>query len=66
MSIFKPNKTSQIKTFKINQSDYNNQFDLIVSKHFNNLNDATAYNLNNEELNDLLNLVTYITLTNNK
>ena len=66
MSIFKPNQTNQIKTFKINQSDYNNQFDLIVSKHFNNLNDATAYNLNNEELNDLLNLVTYITLTNNK
>jgi len=66
MSIFKPNQTSQIKTFKINQSDYNKQFDLIVSKHFNNLNDATAYNLNNEELNDLLNLVTYITLTNNK
>ena len=55
--LFKPNKT------KLNQKLYNKQFKLILSKHFNNLNDATAYNLNNTELNDLLNLVTYITLT---
>ena len=64
--LFKPNSTKQIKTFKINQKDYNKQFDLILSKHFNNLNDATAYNLNNTELNDLLNLVTFITLTIDK
>ena len=57
MPLFKPNKT------KLNQKLYNKQFSLILSKHFNNLNDATAYNLNNDELNDLLNLVTYITLT---
>jgi len=57
MPLFKPNKT------KLNQKLYNKQFKLILSKHFNNLNDATAYNLNNTELNDLLNLVTYITLT---
>ena len=55
--LFKPNKT------KLNQKLYNKQFKLILSKHFNNLNDATAYNLNNTELNDLLNLITYITLT---
>ena len=55
--LFKPNKT------KLNQKLYNKQFKLILSKHFNNINDATAYNLNNDELNDLLNLVTYITLT---
>ena len=57
MPLYKPNKT------KLNQKLYNKQCDLILSKHFNNLNDATAYNLNNTELNDLLNLVTYITLT---
>ena len=55
--LFKPNKT------KLNQKLYNKQFKIILSKHFNNINDATAYNLNNTELNDLLNLVTYITLT---
>ena len=55
--LFKPNKT------KLNQKLYNKQFKLILSKHFNNINDATAYNLNNTELNDLLNLITYITLT---
>ena len=64
--LFKPNQTNQIKTFKIDQKVYNKQFDLILSKHFNNLNDATAYNLNNTELNDLLNLVTFITLTIDK
>ena len=56
-NIFKPNKT------KLNQKLYNKQFEIILKNHFNNLNDATAYNLNNTELNDLLNLVTYITLT---
>ena len=55
--LFKPNKT------KLNQKLYNKQFEIILKNHFNNLNDATAYNLNNTELNDLLNLVTYITLT---
>ena len=55
--LFKPNKT------KLNQKLYNKQFKIILSKHFNNINDATAYNLNNTELNDLLNLITYITLT---
>ena len=58
-NIFKPNKT------KLNQSTYNSQFKLILKNHLNNINDATAYNLNNTELNDLLNLITYITLTNN-
>ncbi len=28
------------------------------------INHSTSYNLNNTELNDLLNLITYITLTN--
>jgi hypothetical protein len=64
--LFKPNQTNQIKTFKIDQKVYNKQFDSVLSKHFNNLNDATAYNLNNTELNDLLNLVTFITLTIDK
>ena len=56
--MFKPNKT------KLNQKIYNKQFKSIIKNHFNNINDSTAYNLNNTELNDLLNLITYITLTN--
>ena len=37
-----------------------------LKNHFNNINHSTSYNLNNTELNDLLNLITYITLTNEK
>ena len=57
---FKPNKT------KLNQKIYNNQFKSIIKNHFNNINHSTSYNLNNTELNDLINLITYITLTNEK
>jgi len=56
--LFKPNKT------KLNQKTYNKQFNTILKNHFNNINHSTSYNLNNTELNDLLNLITYITLTN--
>ena len=58
--LFKPNKT------KLNQKTYNKQFNTILKNHFNNINHSTSYNLNNTELNDLLNLITYITLTNEK
>ena len=58
--LFKPNKT------KLNQKTYNKQFNFILKNHFNNINHSTSYNLNNTELNDLLNLITYITLTNEK
>ena len=58
--LFKPNKT------KLNQKTYNKQFNIILKNHFNNINHSTSYNLNNTELNDLLNLITYITLTNEK
>ena len=48
---------------KSNETNYNLIFESVISQYYNSINDATNYNLNLEELDDLLNLVTYITLT---